>query len=132
MRVNMEEIRLMKGNEVIAEAAVRCGCDGYFGYPITPQSEILETLTEMRPWETTGMIVRSKIYIVAGLTCMALSVLFPLYDYFLKKIATSDGIEITAGLLNNEILIFAGVFFIMMVVPGHIINYQSHKRCSRN
>ena len=27
----------MKGNEVIAEAAVRCGCDGYFGYPITPQ-----------------------------------------------------------------------------------------------
>ena len=79
-----------------------------------------------------GMIVRSKIYIVAGLTCMALSVLFPLYDYFLKKIATSDGIEITAGLLNNEILIFAGVFFIMMVVPGHIINYQSHKRCSRN
>ena len=43
---------------------------------------------------------------------MALSVLFPLYDYFLKKIATSDGIEITAGLLNNEILIFAGVFFI--------------------
>ena len=57
MRVNMEEIRLMKGNEVIAEAAVRCGCDGYFGYPITPQSEILETLTEMRPWETTGMVV---------------------------------------------------------------------------
>ena len=32
----MEEIRLMKGNEVVAEAAVRCGCDGYFGYPITP------------------------------------------------------------------------------------------------
>ncbi len=47
----------MKGNEVIAEAAVRCGCDGYFGYPITPQSEVLETLTEMRPWETTGMVV---------------------------------------------------------------------------
>ena len=53
----MEEIRLMKGNEVVAEAAVRCGCDGYFGYPITPQSEILETLTAMRPWETTGMVV---------------------------------------------------------------------------
>ena len=52
----MEEIRLMKGNEVVAEAAVRCGCDGYFGYPITPQSEILETLTAMRPWETTGMV----------------------------------------------------------------------------
>lgn len=53
----MKEVKLMKGNEVIAEAAVRCGCDGYFGYPITPQSEILETLMEMRPWETTGMVV---------------------------------------------------------------------------
>lgn len=53
----MEDIRLMKGNEVVAEAAVRCGCDGYFGYPITPQSEILETLMAMRPWETSGMAV---------------------------------------------------------------------------
>ena len=47
----------MKGNEVIAEAAVRAGCDAYFGYPITPQSEILETLMALRPWETTGMVV---------------------------------------------------------------------------
>ena len=52
-----EEIRLMKGNEAIAEAAIRCGVDGYFGYPITPQSEIMETLMELRPWETTGMFV---------------------------------------------------------------------------
>lgn len=52
-----DEIKLMKGNEAIAEAAVRCGCDGYFGYPITPQSEVLETLSELRPWETTGMVV---------------------------------------------------------------------------
>ena len=53
----MGELRLMKGNEVLAEAAVRCGCDGYFGYPITPQSEVMETLMELRPWETTGMVV---------------------------------------------------------------------------
>ena len=52
-----QEVKLMKGNEAIAYAAVRCGCDGYFGYPITPQSEILETLAEMKPWETTGMVV---------------------------------------------------------------------------
>lgn len=31
-----EEVRLMKGNEAIAHAAIRYGCDGYFGYPITP------------------------------------------------------------------------------------------------
>jgi 2-oxoglutarate ferredoxin oxidoreductase subunit alpha len=47
----------MKGNEVIAEAAIRCGCDAYFGYPITPQSEVMETLMDLRPWETTGMVV---------------------------------------------------------------------------
>ena len=52
-----EEVVLMKGNEAIAHAAIRCGADGYFGYPITPQSEVLETLAELRPWETTGMVV---------------------------------------------------------------------------
>ena len=53
----MGELRLMKGNEVIAEAAIRCGCDGYFGYPITPQSEVIETLMARAPWEETGMVV---------------------------------------------------------------------------
>ncbi len=52
-----QEVILMKGNEAVAHAAVRAGCDGYFGYPITPQSEIMETLMEMKPWETTGMVV---------------------------------------------------------------------------
>jgi 2-oxoglutarate ferredoxin oxidoreductase subunit alpha len=53
----MEEIRLMKGNEAIAHAAIRYGADGYFGYPITPQSEIMETLMAEMPWEKTGMVV---------------------------------------------------------------------------
>ena len=53
----MEEVKLMKGNEAIAHAAIRYGTDGYFGYPITPQSEILETLEAEQPWNTTGMVV---------------------------------------------------------------------------
>lgn len=53
----MEEVRLLKGNEAIAMGAIHCGCDGYFGYPITPQSEIMETLMLEKPWESTGMIV---------------------------------------------------------------------------
>ncbi len=52
-----EEIFLMKGNEAIAHAAIRYGADGYFGYPITPQSEIMETLMSEAPWKTTGMVV---------------------------------------------------------------------------
>ena len=50
-----EKVTLLKGNEAIAHAAIRCGCDGFFGYPITPQSEIIETLSLLKPWETTGM-----------------------------------------------------------------------------
>lgn len=52
-----QEVKLMKGNEAIAHAAIRCGVDGYFGYPITPQSEVIETLAALKPWETTGMVV---------------------------------------------------------------------------
>ena len=55
--MNLQKYALMKGNEALAHAAVRCGCDGYFGYPITPQSEVLETLSLLKPWETTGMVV---------------------------------------------------------------------------
>ena len=52
-----QEVTLMKGNEAISRAAIRCGVDGFFGYPITPQSEIIETLSLDKPWETTGMVV---------------------------------------------------------------------------
>jgi 2-oxoglutarate/2-oxoacid ferredoxin oxidoreductase subunit alpha len=51
----VSETLLMKGNEAIAEAALRAGCKGYFGYPITPQSEILEYLS--LHGEKRGMIV---------------------------------------------------------------------------
>jgi 2-oxoglutarate ferredoxin oxidoreductase subunit alpha len=53
----MGEIRLMKGNEALAEAMIRSGCDAYFGYPITPQSEVLEYLSVAKPFERTGMVV---------------------------------------------------------------------------
>jgi 2-oxoglutarate ferredoxin oxidoreductase subunit alpha len=53
----MKELALMKGNEAIAEAAIRAGVDAYFGYPITPQSEVLEYLTLQKPEERTGMVI---------------------------------------------------------------------------
>lgn len=52
-----KELKLMKGNEAIAEAAIRSGADAYFGYPITPQSEVLEYLMAEKPHERTGMVV---------------------------------------------------------------------------
>jgi 2-oxoglutarate ferredoxin oxidoreductase subunit alpha len=56
------ETRLMKGNEALAEAAIRAGCKGYFGYPITPQSEIVEYLTaEARQRGMVVMQVESEL-----------------------------------------------------------------------
>ena len=52
----MKELKLMKGNEAMAEAAIRSGCDAYFGYPITPQSEVLEYLSN-EATKRTGMII---------------------------------------------------------------------------
>ena len=71
----MAEKILMKGNEAIAISAIRNGADGYFGYPITPQSEVMETLMKERPWLTTGMVVlqaeseTSSINMVYGGAC---------------------------------------------------------------
>jgi len=51
----VSDIRLMKGNEALAEAVIRSGCQAYFGYPITPQSEVLEYLAD--EGRQRGMIV---------------------------------------------------------------------------
>ena len=53
----MSELKLMKGNEALAEAAIRAGVDAYFGYPITPQSEVIEYLMSEQPEKRTGMVV---------------------------------------------------------------------------
>lgn len=52
----MSEAKLMKGNEALAEAAIRVGADAYFGYPITPQSEVLEYLSR-EAYQRTGMTI---------------------------------------------------------------------------
>ena len=54
---SMEDLKLMKGNEALAEAAIRAGVDAYFGYPITPQSEVIEYLMQEKPENRTGMQV---------------------------------------------------------------------------
>lgn len=50
----------MKGNEALAEAAIRAGLKAYFGYPITPQSELLEYLVRGLP--KRGDKVEHKLY----------------------------------------------------------------------
>jgi len=47
----MAEKVLMKGNEALAEAALRAGCEAYFGYPITPQNELAAYMSKRMPQE---------------------------------------------------------------------------------
>ncbi len=58
------EIKLMKGNEALAESAIRAGMHAYFGYPITPQSEILEYLTEQIP-SRHGLVLQAESEVAA-------------------------------------------------------------------
>ena len=55
-----ETPKLMKGNEALAEAAIRAGLQAYFGYPITPQSEILEYLTEQIPKRSKAVVLQAE------------------------------------------------------------------------
>lgn len=77
----------------------------------------------------TGLIVRSKVYAVSGLLGMALSTLFAFNDFAMKSRFASQAVPGQEGFLalHNEILIFAAIFVVMMIIPGHIINYQNRR-----
>ena len=56
---------LMKGNEAIAESAIRAGCKLYFGYPITPQSEIPEYMSRKLPKIPGGAYIQAETEVSA-------------------------------------------------------------------
>jgi 2-oxoglutarate ferredoxin oxidoreductase subunit alpha len=60
-----EDIRLMKGNEAMAEAAIQAEMDAYFGYPITPQSEVLEYLMRELPNREHGLALQAESEVAA-------------------------------------------------------------------
>ena len=60
----MAEKVLMKGNEAIAEAAIKAGCRHYFGYPITPQTEIAAYMAKRMP-KIDGVFLQAESEIAA-------------------------------------------------------------------
>ncbi|MCL1859476.1 MAG: 3-methyl-2-oxobutanoate dehydrogenase subunit VorB [Oscillospiraceae bacterium] len=60
----MSELVLMKGNEAISEAAIKSGCRYYFGYPITPQTEIAEYMSKRMP-QVDGLCIQAESEIAA-------------------------------------------------------------------
>jgi len=60
----MGEKVLMKGNEAMAEAAIRAGCRYYFGYPITPQNEVPAYMSQRLP-EVDGVFIQAESELAA-------------------------------------------------------------------
>ena len=65
----MPEKVLMKGNDAIAEAAIRAGCGAYFGYPITPQNEIIAYMAQ-------HMLEKGRVFIQAESEVAAINMVY--------------------------------------------------------
>ena len=65
----MSEKVLMKGNDAIAEAAIRAGCTAYFGYPITPQNELIAYMSKY-------MLDRGRVFIQAESETAAVNMVY--------------------------------------------------------
>ncbi len=99
---------LWKGNEAIAEAAVRAGLEAYFGYPITPQTEVLEYLSRRMP-ELGRAFVQAEselgaINMVYGAACTGVRVMSssssPGVSLMMEGLSYIAGTEIPAVLVN--------------------------------
>jgi 2-oxoglutarate/2-oxoacid ferredoxin oxidoreductase subunit alpha len=106
-RTNMEKL-FMKGNEAVAEAAVRAGCRFFSGYPITPQNEIPEYMAKRLP-EVGGVFVQgeseiasiSMVYGAAAMGTLALtSSSSPGISLKAEGISTLAGAELPAVIIN--------------------------------
>lgn len=99
---------LLKGNEAMAEAAVRAGLEAYFGYPITPQTEILEYLSKRLP-ELGRVFVQAEsevaaVNMVYGAACTGARVMSssssPGVSLMMEGLSYIAGTEIPAVLIN--------------------------------
>jgi 2-oxoglutarate ferredoxin oxidoreductase subunit alpha len=73
----------MKGNEAIAEAAVRAGCDAYFSYPITPQTELLEYMSRR-------MVDLGRVFLQAESEVAAINMVFGASAAGMRVMASSS------------------------------------------
>ncbi|BBJ28728.1 2-oxoglutarate/2-oxoacid ferredoxin oxidoreductase, alpha subunit [Athalassotoga saccharophila] len=99
---------LMKGTEAIAEAAIRAGCRLYFGYPITPQSELTEYMAKRMP-EVKGVFLQSEsevatVNMLYGAACTGKRVMTstssPGFSLMQEGISYMAGAELPAVFIN--------------------------------
>lgn len=104
----MEELTLVKGNEALGEAAVRAGCRYFFGYPITPQSELPAYMSQRMP-EVGGVYLQAEselaaINMVLGAAAAGVRVMTssssPGYSLKQEGISYMVGCELPAVVVN--------------------------------
>lgn len=105
---NTDERVLIKGNEAVARAAIAAGCKCYFGYPITPQNEVPETLSKLLP-DSGGVFVQAESEVASinmllgagacGIRCMTSSS-GPGMDLMQEGISFMVGSQIPAVIVN--------------------------------
>ncbi|HZK20394.1 MAG TPA: 3-methyl-2-oxobutanoate dehydrogenase subunit VorB [Treponemataceae bacterium] len=95
----IKNLELMKGNEAIAEAAIRAGCEAYFGYPITPQNELIA-------WMALYMPKHERIFIQAESELAAINMVYGAASTGIRSMTSSsspgislkqEGISYAAG-----------------------------------
>lgn len=131
----MMHSQLMKGNEAIAEAAIRAGCRAYFGYPITPQNEVGEHMSRRLP-EVGGAYVQAEsevaainmVYGAAGAGARAMtSTSSPGFSLMTEGISYLVGARLPCLVLNvmrggpglGNIAPAQGDYFQVTRAPGH-------------
>ncbi len=81
----------------------------------------------------TGVIVRSRIYTLFGFIGMGLSTLFSIFGWWLKNFVDLEAlVDADRWIVCIPMLAYALVFIVMMVIPGHIMNYKNRKQCSQS
>ena len=107
----MGEKMLMKGNEAIGEAAIRAGCHFYFGYPITPQSEIAAYMSKKLPK------IKDAVFIQAESELAAINMVYGAAATGVRTMTSSSGPGIS---LKQE-----GISYIACAeLPCVIVNMQ--------
>ncbi|MFN2237082.1 MAG: 3-methyl-2-oxobutanoate dehydrogenase subunit VorB [Anaerolineales bacterium] len=126
---------LLKGNEAFAEAAIRAGCEGFFGYPITPSTEFLEHMAKRMP-ELGRAFVQAEsevaaINMVYGAACTGKRAMTasssPGISLMMEGISYIAGTEVPAVIINvmrggpglGNIAPSQGDYFQMVKGGGH-------------
>jgi len=99
---------------------------------------ILSTIITMVGMGTaiTGMVIRDRTTTAAGFMAIAATLIYPLREWLFARFSAMDAttatIEFAMRWNSDSVLIFAAIFLVLMVIPGHILNRKCNRACSKS